>query len=157
MGIRRRLCWAIIPASRDGRRMSITATSLRPFAWWWKWRCRQVTALHPKYAQPGLWAWLDTHPQEQWPQLLRGDISWGTERMMQEAEQRALPYSFKLKKTAKVKRHIDQLWSRQDWVAAGAGWEGLSSQLQLTGWSQKRRVVILRRRLREAPALGPLH
>ncbi|HVI76560.1 MAG TPA: transposase [Candidatus Acidoferrum sp.] len=107
-----------------------------------------------QYAQPGLWAWLDTHPQEQWPQLLRGDISWGTERMMQEAEQRALPYLFKLKKTAKVKRHIDQLWSRQDWVAAGADWEGLSSQLQLTGWSQKRRVVILRRRLREALALG---
>src|SRR3954470_24944185 len=31
-----------------------------------------------QYAQPGLWAWLDTHPQKQWPQLLRGDISWGT-------------------------------------------------------------------------------
>ena len=107
-----------------------------------------------QYAQPGLWAWLDAHPQEQWPHLLRGDISWGTERMMQEAEQRDLPYLFKLKKTSKVKRHIDQFWGRQDWVEAGAGWEGLSSELQLTGWSQARRVVILRRRLREALALG---
>src|SRR5438445_10001685 len=43
---------------------------------------------------------------------------------------------------------------RQDWLEAGAGWEGLSSELQLTGWSQARRVVILRRRLREALALG---
>jgi hypothetical protein len=108
-----------------------------------------------QYAQPGLWAWLDTHPREQWPHLLRGDISWGTERMMQEAERRALPYLFKLKKTSKVKRHIDKLWGRQDWVAAGAaGWEGLSSELQLTGWSRARRVVILRRRLREALPVG---
>jgi Transposase DDE domain group 1 len=107
-----------------------------------------------QYAQPGLWTWLDAHSREQWPHLLRGDISWGTERVMQEAEQRDLPYLFKLKKTSKVKRHIDQLWGRQDWVTAGAGWEGLSSELQLTGWSQVRRVVILRRRLREALAVG---
>jgi Transposase DDE domain group 1 len=107
-----------------------------------------------QYAQPGLWAWLDTRPREQWPHLLRGDISWGTERIMQEAERRDLPYLFKLKKTSKVKRHIDKLWGRQDWVAAGAGWQGLSSNLQLSGWSRARRVVILRRRLREALAVG---
>src|SRR3954470_1327524 len=62
-----------------------------------------------QYAQPGLWCWLDACPREQWPHLLRGDISWGTERMMQEAEQRSLPYLFKLKKTSKVKRHIEKL------------------------------------------------
>ena len=107
-----------------------------------------------QYAQPGLWAWLDARPREQWPHLLRGDISWGTERIMQEAERRQLPYLFKLKKTAKVKRHIEKLWGRQDWVAAGAGWEGVSSELQLTGWSGARRVVILRRRLREGLAVG---
>jgi hypothetical protein len=39
-----------------------------------------------QYAQPGLWEWLDARPREQWPHLLRGDISWGSERMMQEAE-----------------------------------------------------------------------
>lgn len=107
-----------------------------------------------QYAQPGLWAWLDTRPRQHWPHLLRGDISWGTERMMQEAERRALPYLFKLKKTSKVKRHIEKLWGRQDWMAAGAGWEGVSSELQLAGWSRARRVVILRRHLREALAVG---
>ncbi|HEX2238244.1 MAG TPA: transposase [Gammaproteobacteria bacterium] len=107
-----------------------------------------------QYAQPGLWAWLDARPREQWPHLLRGDISWGTERMMQEAEQRELPYLFKLKKTAKVNRHIEKLWGRKDWAAAGAGWEGLSSELQLTGWSRTRRVVILRRQLRETVAVS---
>jgi hypothetical protein len=73
---------------------------------------------------------------------------------MQEAERRELPYLFKLKKTARVNRHIEQLWGRQDWVAAGAGWEGLSSELQLTGWSRARSVVILRRRLRETLAVS---
>ena len=107
-----------------------------------------------QYGQPGLWGWLDARPREQWPHLLRGDLSWGTERMMQEAERRDLPYLFKLKKTTKVKRHIEKLWGRQDWVAAGAGWEGVSSELQLTGWSRARRVVILRRRLHEALAVG---
>src|SRR5437763_11547615 len=107
-----------------------------------------------QYAQPGLWAWLDARPREQWPHVLRGDISWGTERVMQEAEQRELPYVFKLKKTSKVNRHIETLWGRKNWVAAGGGWQGLSSELQLTGWSQARRVVILRRRRREALALG---
>ena len=53
-----------------------------------------------------------------------------------------------------MKRHIEKLWGRQDWVAAGAGWEGVSSELQLTGWSRVRRMVILRRRLREALAMG---
>ena len=103
-----------------------------------------------QYAQPGLWAWLDARPREQWPHLLRGDISWGSERMMQEAEKRELPYWFKLKKTAKVNRHMEKLWGRQDWRKAGAGWEGLSSELQRSGWSRARRGVILRRQLREA-------
>ena len=107
-----------------------------------------------QYAQPALWAWLDARPREQWPYLLRGDISWGTERMMQDAEERKLPYVFKLKKTSKVNRHIEKLWGRQDWVNAGAGWQGLSSTLQLTGWSRARRVLILRRQLREALTLS---
>jgi hypothetical protein len=44
-----------------------------------------------------------------------------TERMMQEAEQRELRYVCKFKKTAKVNRHIEKLWGRQDWVAAVDG------------------------------------
>jgi hypothetical protein len=85
-----------------------------------------------QYAQPGLWAWLDARPREQWPRLLRGDLSWGTERMMREAEERGLPYLFQLKKTAKVSRHIVKQLGRQDWSEAGAGWQGIRSELQLT-------------------------
>lgn len=107
-----------------------------------------------QYAQPGLWAWLDGRRREQWPHLLRGDISWGSERMMQEAERRQLPYVFKLKKTSKVNRQIEKLWGREDGEVAGAGWQGLSSELQLSGWSRPRRVVILRRQLRETVAVS---
>ena len=39
-------------------------------------------------------------------------------------------------------------------MAAGAGWQGLSSELQLTGWTRPRRVVILRRKLREPLAVS---
>src|SRR3954449_10604107 len=105
-----------------------------------------------QYAQPGLWAWLDGQPRQRWPRLLRGDVSWGTERMMQEAEQRALPYLFKLRQTPKVKRHIGRLWNQQGWQAAGGRWQGLTSELQLSGWSRTRRVVILRRWVRDSLA-----
>jgi len=49
-------------------------------------------------AQPGLWAWVDWQPRLQMAPLLRGDVSWGTERMMQEAEHQ-LPYVFKLRQS----------------------------------------------------------
>jgi Transposase DDE domain group 1 len=106
-----------------------------------------------KYAQPGLWEWLDRRPREQWPALMRGDIGWGTEAMMVDCEKRSLPYLFKIRQTTKVKRHIAELFGREDWAAAGGEWQGMSSELQLSGWSRKRRVVVLRRRVRESLAI----
>lgn len=106
-----------------------------------------------QYAQPGLWAWLDRQPRQQWPRLLRGDVSWGTERMMQEAEQRQLPYLFKLRQSPNVKKHIARILNQQGWQPAGGGWQGLTSELQLSGWSRARRVVVLRRLVRDALAV----
>ena len=77
-----------------------------------------------QYGQPGLWGWLDARPREQWPHLLRGDLSWGTERMMQEAERRDLPYLFKLKKTTKVKRHIEKALGPAGLGGSGCGMGG---------------------------------
>jgi DDE family transposase len=104
-----------------------------------------------KYAQPGLWAWLDRRPREQWPKLLRGDIGWGTEAMMLECEKRSQDYLFKIRQTTKVKQHIAQLVGRDDWAPAGGDWQGMWSELRLTGWRRKRRVVVLRRKARQAP------
>jgi len=49
-----------------------------------------------------------------------------------------------------VKKLIAKLFRHEDWVEAGQTWQGLDTELQLTGWSQKRRVVVLRRPLRAA-------
>ena len=67
--------------------------------------------------------------------------------MMAQAEERKTQYLFKLKQSSKVKRLINQAFSRQDWVPAGQGWKGVEAELLLTGWSRQRRVIVLRRRI----------
>nr|MDQ2898763.1 transposase [Acidobacteriota bacterium] len=59
------------------------------------------------------------------------------------------PYLFQLKQTANVKKLIEKLFGQSTWADAG---QGLESELRLSGWTQKRRVVILRRPLREQDA-----
>lgn len=107
----------------------------------------QVSAMH---AQPGLWAYLDELPKKSLPQFLRGDCAWGNERMMQATEQRGIHYLFKLKQSTNVKRLINRAFARTDWVDAGQGWEGIDEQLALSGWTMKRRVIVLRRLLKES-------
>ena len=107
----------------------------------------------PSYAQPGLWEYLDALPQRCRPALLRGDAHWGSERMMLEAERRQLPYLFKLRQTSGVKRLLQRLFRSEEWEALGQGWQGLSSELQLQGWSRPRQVVVLRRQIRNPVAL----
>jgi hypothetical protein len=104
------------------------------------------------YAQPELWALLDGIPKASQPRFLRGDCNWGTERAMEGAEQRQLAYLFKLKQSINVKRLIAKLIGNDQWVDAGQQWQGLDTELRLKGWSQARRVIVLRRPLREGVA-----
>jgi len=106
------------------------------------------------YAQPGLWQLVDGLNKKSWPVFVRGDCNWGSERAMEGAEERNIGYLFKLKQTAKVKSLIARLFQDSRWGAAGQGWEGLEEQLQLTGWTRKRRVIILRRPLRQSRAIA---
>ena len=62
-------------------------------------------------------------------------------------EARAIPYLFKLRLTKNVKRYIERVFATPEWTGAGQGWEGQDGQIQLTGWSRPRRIVILRRPL----------
>jgi hypothetical protein len=102
------------------------------------------------FAQPELWALLDDLNQRgRTPSFLRGDCGWGTDRAMRGAEQRAVPYLFKLKQTANVQKLIARLFGKDEWGEAGQGWQGLDTALQLSGWNRKRRVVVLRRPLPE--------
>ena len=106
------------------------------------------------YTAPNLWRLLDEMPERDRPQFIRGDCAFGAEGVMQAAEARDVPYLFKLKSTKNVKRLIEQLMTNQeDWQMAGQGWEGQVSQLQLQGWSIKRKVVVLRKRVSKDLAL----
>jgi hypothetical protein len=107
-----------------------------------------------KHSAPSLWALLDRLPRDLWPALLRGDCGFGNEGIMREAEARGLPYLFKLRLTANVKRMIEKLSSAREWVYAGQGFQAKESTVRLTGWSRDRRVVVLRRRLKGAVALS---
>ncbi len=101
----------------------------------------------PKHSMPGLWAWLDALPKEQRPTLLRGDVAYGNESVLCEAEARDQDYLSKLKLTSNVKRLIQKLFQQGLWEDAGQGWEGIEDSLALSGWSRTRRVVVLRRKL----------
>src|ERR1035437_3673911 len=101
----------------------------------------------PMHSMPGIWAWLDSLPKAQRPALLRGDVAYGSESMMREAEAREQPYLTKLRLTKNVKGLIKKLFRAEGWEDAGQGWEGLENTLTLSGWSRARRVVVLRRKL----------
>lgn len=116
------------------------------------------------------WARVDALPPELRPALLRGDIGFGNEEYLAACELRGLPFLFKLKMSAKVKRLVLGLaQARGDgagWQAAPGGWEVSESSLTLSGWSRERRVAVLRRPFVEGkskprdargwlPGLGP--
>ena len=99
------------------------------------------------YTAPRLWSLLDRIPRTQWPQFIRGDCGFGTNAVMSAAEEKGVPYLFKIKQTKNAKRLIEKLMLNQDWSQAGQGWEGQESHLQLSGWSKSRRVIVLRKRV----------
>lgn len=98
-----------------------------------------------KHGMPGLWELIDSLPRQMWPQCLRGDCGYGNEENMKAAEYRGLCYLFKLRQTKNVKELVRMLEIHGSWVDAGQGFEGTEGSLQLTGWSYKRRVIVLRR------------
>lgn len=99
------------------------------------------------YSAPKLWQLLDELPKEAWPAFIRGDASYGNETIMQASESRELKYLFKLKCTTNVKRLIAKMVKERDWDPVGQGWEGVESELRLSGWSLSRHVVLLRKKM----------
>lgn len=106
------------------------------------------------YSRPGLFEFLDNLPREKGPTFIRGDSGFGNEGTMLEAEKRELNYLFKLRQSKKVKDLIEEVFTQADWSHAGQGWEGTESRLKLMGWSQERRVVVLRREIKGGVALA---
>jgi hypothetical protein len=102
---------------------------------------------------PGLWALLDTLPPQCRPRLLRGDVSYGSEQIMEQAERREQPYLFKLRRSAKVKTRFRELMAPGDgWNDAGDGWQAAECRLKLGGWTTERRCIFLRRPAQKTPS-----
>ena len=99
----------------------------------------------PVHSRPGLMALLEGMPKAQRPKLVRGDCAFGSEGEMSALEAIDQPYLFKLRQTAGVKKLVQRQWHRRDWCAVGQGWDACEDELQLTGWSQRRRVIVMRR------------
>ena len=80
----------------------------------------------------------------------------GLQGLVSEDKQRSVNDLLRLRKTANVKRLIERLFKRQAWSEApmcGQGWQASEDELRLSGWSRARRVVVLRRRIRNDLAL----
>lgn len=100
------------------------------------------------HSLPGLTALICGLPNEQRPYLVRGDCAFGSETVMCELESIKQSYLFKLKQTSNVKRLIERQWRQRFWHDAGQGWEACEDSLKLTGWTQARRVIVMRRAIR---------
>ncbi len=88
----------------------------------------------PASTRPGLWHFLEKLPGSAWPQLLRGDCSFGSEAMMAWPEMRGLGYLFKLRKSQNVTRLIEEMDASNDgWVDAGQGWFGSGIDAAIVG------------------------
>ena len=98
------------------------------------------------HATDGVWTLLDHLGPARRPALLRGDKSWGIERVMARAEQTGLSYLLRLRMTLNVQRALQRAMQQSDWADAGQGWQGKETTLRLHGWSRQRRIILLRRR-----------
>jgi hypothetical protein len=102
-----------------------------------------------KHSLPRLSVIIEALPPEQRPRLVRGDNAFGNEPVMSELEILSQAYLFKLRQTSGVKRLIERNWSRADWRDVGQGEQAVEAELKLSGWSRARRVVVIRRAVRD--------
>jgi hypothetical protein len=105
---------------------------------------------HAKSALGRLLDELGEGPDSRRPALVRGDSGYGNEGLLLELEARMQPYLLRLRQTKNVQRLVAQQFARNDWSQPDSqGCQRVQAQLQLQGWSAERRVVIVRRRIRD--------
>ena len=86
------------------------------------------------------------------PRLVRGDCGFGNEATLEVCESRNIDYLFRLRQSANVKKLITRLFHKDGWRPADCGYEAFEAYeatLKLVGWTRERRVVLLRRRVRD--------
>lgn len=114
---------------------------------------KQFSASH---AQQGLMALLDGFAPNQRPAMVRGDCGFGNDPFVVELEARNQPYLFKLRQTKGIHKLLQRQFQREDWTLPGSndqGWSAVEDTVKLSGWNHARRVVILRRAVKQDVAL----
>lgn len=101
------------------------------------------------HGRANLWRLWGSLPRECRPRLVCGDASYGQEALMSECEERSQGYLFRQRQTQRVKQLVRALEQQGGWCATLRGWEALEGGLQLSGWTRRRRVVVMRRQERE--------
>lgn len=108
------------------------------------------------YTQPGLTALLDSLKPEQYPAMVRGDCGFGNDPFIVALELRNQRYLFKLRQTKGVQKLLQKQFQREDWTQPGVadqGWSAVEDTVKLRSWDHARRVVILRRPVKQDLAL----
>jgi len=99
----------------------------------------------PSHSRPGLVALIEGLPEGSRPQLVRGDIAFGSEGEMAALETLGQAYLFKLRRSPGVMKLINHQFNPDEWRDVGQGWTGREDTLRLMGWSKARRVIVIRR------------
>ena len=106
---------------------------------------------------PGMIELLNKLPQTHRPYWVRGDIGFGTDRVMTELESMGQAYLFKLKKSAKVQELIYKHHFSQKWKNLRDGWQVKNTEIKLQGWEQARQVTLIRRQFKPTSIVGIEH
>ena len=100
-----------------------------------------------------LWRIWEQLPASQRPWLICGDANYGNEKALSQSEERGQNYLFRQRSTKGVKQLIRLLECQSGWQKVYQDWEGSEGELQLSGWTRRRRCVVFRRpRPRSRPA-----
>jgi len=99
----------------------------------------------PSHSRPGLVALIEGLAVECRPQLVCGDIAFGSEGEMAALEALEQAYLFKLKRSPGVVKLLNRQCNLDEWSDVGQGWTGREDTLRLMGWSKARRVIVIRR------------
>lgn len=99
----------------------------------------------PSHSRPGLVALIEGLAADSRPELVRGDVAFGSEGEMAALEALKQPYLFKLRQSHGVMKLLNRQWNLDEWRDVGQGWTGREDTLRLMGWSKPRRVIVIRR------------
>ena len=106
-----------------------------------------------KHSLPRLRQLIEDLAAEKRPALVHGDSAFGNEGVMAEMEQINQRYLFKLRQTAGIKRLIERKWQQNQWQPVEQGFDAVADEIRLAGWSRARRIVVLRRQVRDHLAI----